>query len=325
MLWKSVATDYSKVEALILKAYDLVPEAYRLKFRNFMKPNTMSYVEYAHHEEEYLVIDSKVVRVNFLRDTGSARSLVLSRVLKDVGENSENYVVLGGFPDTVVSAPLVEVEVLFPGYHKVTELAVVEKLPIPGINGILGNYMLDAQGYEICPIVSVTASPVAITTRASAKAAATLQNEDNLNFSSLEVDVERLGSVGSGSSRFINKIFNPDCDRVSFIEAQKAEFNYEIGVGRLDPLAIVYEPVSLVLDHTLEEQADLFCQVSSDALTSPWSSPIVLVKKPDGQFHTCVDYRKVNANTKNDSFPLPRIEDCLDRIGPAKFITKLDL
>ncbi|XP_068215825.1 piggyBac transposable element-derived protein 4-like [Palaemon carinicauda] len=38
-----------------------------------------------------------------------------------------------------------------------------------------------------------------------------------------------------------------------------------------------------------------------------------------------VDYRKVNANTKNDSFPLPRIEDCLDRIGPAKFITKLDL
>ncbi|XP_068212451.1 uncharacterized protein [Palaemon carinicauda] len=106
------------------------------------------------------VIDSKVVRVNFLRDTGSARSLVLSRVLKDVGVNSGNYVVLGGFPDTVVSAPLVEVEAFFPGYHKVTELAVVEKLPIPGIDGILGNDMLDAQGYEIFPIVSVTASPV---------------------------------------------------------------------------------------------------------------------------------------------------------------------
>ncbi|XP_068243590.1 uncharacterized protein [Palaemon carinicauda] len=150
-------------------------------------------------------------------------------VLKDVGVNSGNYVVLGGFSDTVVSAPLVEVEAIFPGYHKVTELAVVEKLPIPGIDGILGNDMLDAQGYEIFPIVSVTASPVAITPRASAKVAAALQNEDNLNFSSLEVDVERPGSVGSGSSSFINKIIKPDCNSVSFIEAQKAEFNYELG------------------------------------------------------------------------------------------------
>ncbi|XP_068237224.1 uncharacterized protein [Palaemon carinicauda] len=49
-------------------------------------------------------------------------------------------------------------------------------------------------------------------------------------------------------------------------------------VGRLDPLVIVYEPVSLVLDHTLEEPADLFCQVSSDALTSNMQNFETLVK-----------------------------------------------
>ena len=58
---------------------------------------------------------------------------------------------------------------------------------------------------------------------------------------------------------------------------------------------------------------------------SPWSSPVVLVKKEDGQPRLCFDYRKVNSVTKHDSFPMPRIEDCIDRIGNAKFITKLDL
>ena len=58
---------------------------------------------------------------------------------------------------------------------------------------------------------------------------------------------------------------------------------------------------------------------------SPWCSPCILVPKPDRSFRFCTDYRKVNALTKADAFPLPRMEDCVDRIGSAKFVTKLDL
>lgn len=58
---------------------------------------------------------------------------------------------------------------------------------------------------------------------------------------------------------------------------------------------------------------------------SPWSSPCVLVPKPDASARFCNDYRKVNAVTKPDLFPLPRMEDCIDRVGPAKFVTKLYL
>ena len=58
---------------------------------------------------------------------------------------------------------------------------------------------------------------------------------------------------------------------------------------------------------------------------SNWSSPCVLVPKPDGSKRFCTDYRKVNAVTKSDTFPLPRIEDCIDKIGKAKFVTKVDL
>ena len=58
---------------------------------------------------------------------------------------------------------------------------------------------------------------------------------------------------------------------------------------------------------------------------SEWSSPCILVPKPDGTFRMCTDYRKVNSVTKTDTFPIPRIDDCIDNIGHAKYVTKFDL
>ncbi|XP_076035252.1 uncharacterized protein LOC143021537 [Oratosquilla oratoria] len=59
--------------------------------------------------------------------------------------------------------------------------------------------------------------------------------------------------------------------------------------------------------------------------SSPWGSPVVLVPKPDGSMRLCIDYRKVNAVTEPDSYPLPRIDDVSDEVGRAQWVTKLDL
>ena len=58
---------------------------------------------------------------------------------------------------------------------------------------------------------------------------------------------------------------------------------------------------------------------------SPWASPVVLVAKKDGSTRFCVDYRKLNAITKLDSFPLPRVDDSLDLLANTAYFSSLDL
>ena len=59
--------------------------------------------------------------------------------------------------------------------------------------------------------------------------------------------------------------------------------------------------------------------------TSPWAAPIVLVPKKDGTRRMCVDYRKLNAVTVHDPYPLPNIEQLIANLGSSRYITTLDL
>ena len=59
--------------------------------------------------------------------------------------------------------------------------------------------------------------------------------------------------------------------------------------------------------------------------TSDWSSPAILVPKPGGSIRCVIDYRKVNSIVEDESFPIGRIDDLIDKVGKAKYLTKFDL
>ena len=59
--------------------------------------------------------------------------------------------------------------------------------------------------------------------------------------------------------------------------------------------------------------------------SSPWSSPIVMVRKKDGSWHFCIDYHKLNSVTRQDAYPLPRIDATLDSLAGSSYFTTLDL
>ncbi|KAL0173009.1 hypothetical protein M9458_033320, partial [Cirrhinus mrigala] len=58
---------------------------------------------------------------------------------------------------------------------------------------------------------------------------------------------------------------------------------------------------------------------------SPWSSPIVMVPKPDGTLRFCNDFRRLNEVSEFDGYPMPRVDELLDRLGRARYISTLDL
>ncbi|GJR03031.1 putative reverse transcriptase domain-containing protein [Tanacetum coccineum] len=76
------------------------------------------------------------------------------------------------------------------------------------------------------------------------------------------------------------------------------------------------------LSEQLQELSDKgFIRPSS----SPWGAPILFVKKKDGSFRMCIDYRELNKLTVKNRYPLPRIDDLFDQLQGSSIYSKIDL
>ncbi|GJU72173.1 putative reverse transcriptase domain-containing protein [Tanacetum coccineum] len=81
-------------------------------------------------------------------------------------------------------------------------------------------------------------------------------------------------------------------------------------------------PIRQELSNQLQELTDRgFIRPS----TSPWGAPVLFVKKKDGSFRMCIDYRELNKLTIKNRYPLPRIDDLFDQLQGSSIYSKIDL
>ncbi|XP_065365361.1 uncharacterized protein LOC135958385 [Calliphora vicina] len=100
---------------------------------------------------------------------------------------------------------------------------------------------------------------------------------------------------------------------------------HEIDVGCAKPIKQKFYPVSPAVERLIFKEIDRMLALGViEESSSPWSSPMRLVLKPN-KVRLCLDARKVNFLTKKDAYPLPNIDGIFSRLPKANLISKLDL
>ena len=100
---------------------------------------------------------------------------------------------------------------------------------------------------------------------------------------------------------------------------------HAIHTGDVPPIKCRHRPLNPALEPNLKEQLNHWLEQDViEPSTSPWSFPLLAVPKKDGRTRWATDYRRLNATTMKDAFPLPHIEDNLARLSNSRIFSGID-
>ena len=156
------------------------------------------------------------------------------------------------------------------------------------------------------------------------------QSEEKVNESNQKAEPERekgplqqkLESLLKGFEDVVPK--DPDF-KPPYPPERSVDHTVEILPGAAPPNKAVYRMSPAELEELKKQLADLLERGLIRPSSSPYGSPIIFVKKKDGGFRLCVDYRALNNITVKNKYPLPRVDDLLDKLHGAKVFSKIDL
>ena len=118
------------------------------------------------------------------------------------------------------------------------------------------------------------------------------------------------------------KVFSSETKLIG--ETDLIEFEVELE-EKARPFRGKVRPLNPKMKENLREQLDVWTKESvAEPCQSPWASPMVPVSKPNGKTRWCVDYRQLNKMTVADSYPLPNIQENLERLSGGKIFSTLD-
>ena len=107
--------------------------------------------------------------------------------------------------------------------------------------------------------------------------------------------------------------------------ARQVEFQIELIPGAAPVARVPYRLAPSELGELSKQLTELIEKGFIRPSSSPWGAPVLFVKKKDGSFRMCIDYRELNKLTVKNRYPLPRIDDLFDQLQGSSIYSKIDL
>nr|GFC45849.1 putative reverse transcriptase domain-containing protein [Tanacetum cinerariifolium] len=106
---------------------------------------------------------------------------------------------------------------------------------------------------------------------------------------------------------------------------QRVEFQIDLVPGAAPVARAPYRLAPSEMKELKEQLKELSDKGFIRPSFSPWGAPVLFVKKKDGSFRMCIDYRELNKLTVKNRYPLPRIDDLFDQLQGSSIYSKIDL
>ncbi|KAJ0607231.1 putative nucleotidyltransferase, Ribonuclease H [Helianthus annuus] len=106
---------------------------------------------------------------------------------------------------------------------------------------------------------------------------------------------------------------------------RQVEFQIELAPGAAPIARAPYRLAPSELEELSKQLQELLEKGFIRPRSSPWGAPVLFVKKKDGTFRMCIDYRELNKVTVKNRYPLPRIDDLFDQLQGSSYYSKIDL
>ncbi|GJR78559.1 putative reverse transcriptase domain-containing protein [Tanacetum coccineum] len=124
-------------------------------------------------------------------------------------------------------------------------------------------------------------------------------------------------------TRYFPKVFPDELPRLS--PPRKVEFRIDLIPGAAPVARAPYRLAPSEMKELSKQLKELLEKGFIRPSSSPWGAPVLFVKKKDGSFRMCIDYRELNKLTIKNQYPLPRIDDLFDELQGSSVYSKIDL
>jgi len=135
-----------------------------------------------------------------------------------------------------------------------------------------------------------------------------------------------LASQTPGERQALQEFLDREFEKFEGVSGPTGKAQHHIRLKDPTPIKQTYRPRNPAMQAVINQEVEeMLRQGIIEPSDSPWSSPIVVIRKKDDKHRFCIDFRRVNEVTHRDAYPLPQVTATLDKLRGARYLSTLDL